>query len=51
MTEIIDIHKNWNILLFKEALKIKGLNPTLNSELIVSKKLQFFWIHGNVTYN
>ena len=30
-TEIIDRHKNWNILLFKEALKIKELNPILNS--------------------
>ena len=32
-TEIIDRHKNWNILLFKEALKIKELNPILNSGL------------------
>ena len=26
-TEIIDRHKNWNILLFKEALKIKRAKP------------------------
>ena len=25
-TTIIDRHNNWNILLFKEALKIKNLN-------------------------
>ena len=49
-TEIIDRHKNWNILLFKEALKIKESNPILNSGLKASKELQLFWIHGNVTY-
>ena len=32
-TEITDRHKNWNILLLKEALKIKELNPILNSGL------------------
>ena len=41
-TEIIDRHKNWNILLFKEALKIKELNPILNSGLKASKELQLF---------
>ena len=41
-TEIIDRHRNWNILLFKEALKIKELNPILNSGLKASKELQLF---------
>ena len=41
-TEIIDRHKNWNILLFKEARKIKELNPILNSGLNASKELQLF---------
>ena len=41
-TEITDRHKNWNILLFKEALKIKELNPILNSGLKASKELQLF---------
>ena len=41
-TEIIDRHKNWNILLFKEALKIKELNPILSSGLKASKELQLF---------
>ena len=41
-TEIIDRHKNWNILLFKEALKIKELNPILNSGLKASKELELF---------
>ena len=38
-TETIDRHKNWNILLFKEALKHKELNPILNSGLKASKEL------------
>ena len=41
-TTIIDRHRNWNILLFKEALKIKQLNPILNSGLKASKELQLF---------
>ena len=41
-TEIIDRRKNWNILLFKEALKIKELKPTFNSGLKESKELQLF---------
>ena len=41
-TEIIGKHKNWNILLFKEVLKIKELNPILNSGLKASKELQLF---------
>ena len=38
-TKIIDRHKNRNILLFKEVLKI---DPILNSGLKVSKKLKLF---------
>ena len=41
-TTIIDRHNNWNILLFKEALKIKELKPCLNSGLKASKELQLF---------
>ena len=41
-TEIIDRHKNWSILLFKEALRIKKLNPILNCGLKASKELQLF---------
>ena len=37
--EMTDRHKNWNILLFKEALKIKELNPIFNSGMKASKKL------------
>ena len=40
--EIIDRHKNWNIILFKEALKIKELNPVFNSGLKALKELQLF---------
>ena len=41
-TRIIDRHKNWNVLLFKEAIKIKEIKPTLNTGLKVSKELQLF---------
>ena len=41
-TEIIDRHRNWNIVLFKEALKIKELNPILSSGLKASQELQLF---------
>ena len=41
-TRMIDCHKNWNILLFKEAIKIKEIKPTLNTNLKVSKELQLF---------
>ena len=37
---IIDRHKNWNILLFKEAIKIKVKKPILNTGLKASKELQ-----------
>ena len=49
-TEIVDRHKNWNILLFKEALKLKELKPILNSGLKASKELQLFGIDENVIY-
>ena len=32
-TRIIDRHKNWNVFLFKEAIKIKEIKPTLNTGL------------------
>ena len=41
-TRIIDRHKNWNVLLFKEAIKIKEIKPTLNTGLKASKELQLF---------
>ena len=44
-TRIIDRHKNWNILLFKEAIKIKGKKPILNTNLKASKELRLFWSH------
>ena len=37
--EIINRHKNWNTVLFKGVLKIKELNPVLNSGLKISKEL------------
>ena len=49
-TEIVDRHENWNILLFKEALKLKELKPILNSGLKASKELQLFGIDENVIY-
>ena len=39
---VIDRHKNWNVLLFKEAIKIKEIKPTLNTGLEASKELQLF---------
>ena len=41
-TRIIDCHKNWNILLFKEAIKINEKKPILNTGLKASKELQLF---------
>ena len=40
-TRIIDCH-NWNLLLFKEAIKIKEKKPILNTALKASKELQLF---------
>ena len=48
--QIIDRHKNWNILLFKEAIKIKEIKPSLNIgittvlENCLSIKYQFIYI-------
>ena len=41
-TRIIDRHKNWSILLFKEAIKIKEKKPILNTNLKASKELRLF---------
>ena len=38
-TRIIDRHENWNILLFKEAIKIKENKPISNTGLKASKEL------------
>ena len=38
-TQIIDHHKNWNVLLLKEAIKITAIKPTLNTGLKASKEL------------
>ena len=39
---IIDSHRNWNVLLYKEAIKIKELKPLLNIGLKASKELDLF---------
>ena len=41
-TNIIDRYKKFNILLFKEALKINVRKPTLNTSIKASNKLQLF---------
>ena len=41
-TQVTDRHKNWNILLFKEAIKIKEIKASLNIGLKASKELQCF---------
>ena len=41
-TIIIDRYKNVKILLFKEALTINEIKPTLNKGLKASKELQLF---------
>ena len=43
-TRIIDRHKHWNVLLFKEAIKVKEIKPTLNTGLKAPKELQLFQI-------
>ena len=40
--KIIDRDDNWNLLLLKEALHIKQLNPILNHGLMASKELSLF---------
>ena len=39
---IIDSHRNWNALLYKEAIRIKELKPLLNIGLKASKELGLF---------
>ena len=39
---IIDSHRNWNVLLYKEAIRIKELKPLLNIGLKASKELGLF---------
>ena len=41
-TNIIDRYKNFNILWFKEGMKINERKPTLNTDLKASKELQLF---------
>ena len=41
-TCIIDKARQWEILIFKEPLKIKEKCPTLNSGLKASKELKLF---------
>ena len=39
---IIDSHRNWNVLLYKETVKIKELKPSLSIGLKASKELDLF---------
>ena len=39
---IIDSHRNWNVLLYKEAIRIKELKPLLNIGLKALKELGLF---------
>ena len=39
---IKDSNRNWDVLLYKEAVKIKGLKPLLNIGLKASKELVLF---------
>ena len=41
-TRIIDRRKNWNILLFKEAIKVKENKLILSNALKMSKEVQLF---------
>ena len=41
-TNIIYRYQNFNIILFKEAMKINEIKPTLNTGLKPSKDLQLF---------
>ena len=42
IVRIIDSHSNWNVLLHKEAIRIKELKPLLNIGLKASKELNLF---------
>ena len=39
---IIDSHRNWNVLLYKEAIKIRELKPLSNIGLKASQELDLF---------
>ena len=39
-TRVIDYHENWNIFLFKEAIKVKEKKAILSTGFKVSKELQ-----------
>ena len=39
---IIDSYRNWNVSLYKEAIKIKELKPLLNIGLKASRELDLF---------
>ena len=41
-TKVVDSSKNWNLLLYKEALHIKRRKSILNNGLKASRKLQLF---------
>ena len=41
-TKVIDSSKNWNLLLYKEALHIKRRKSNLNNGLKASRELQLF---------
>ena len=41
-TKVIDSARNWNLLLYKEALHIKRRKCVLNNGLKASKELQLF---------
>jgi hypothetical protein len=41
-TKIIDSSRNWNLLLYKEALHIKRRKSSLNNGLKASRELQLF---------
>ena len=41
-TKILESDNNWNRLLYKEALCIERNNPTLNTGVAASRKLQLF---------
>ena len=41
-TKIIDHYNNFNVLLFKEAMKINERKLTLNTNLEASKEMQLF---------
>ena len=42
IVQILDYHRNWNVLLYKEPLKIKELKPLLKNCLKASKELDLF---------